>query len=149
MQVSLFTTTKKAMMRRKRFLKNIQRLKTFGMQNLTIFWLEDKRESDWITDADFSYTYYIMGSKIFNSLLAFFPTYIMLWKFLVEITVSQREIHTKHVLLLLHGCHKTRLWIRVGVKSHCLKLKNEYCKSSIQTLQSTCTSISFGNYIHI
>lgn len=44
MQESLFITTKKAMKRRKGFLKNIQRLKTFGMQNETIFWLEDKRE---------------------------------------------------------------------------------------------------------
>lgn len=73
----------------------------------------------------------------------------MIWKFLVEISVSKREIHTKYVLLLLHGGHKTRLWIRVGVKSHCLELKNEYCKSSIQILQSTCTSKSFGKYIHI
>lgn len=68
---------------------------------------------------------------------------------MVEITVSQRETHTEHVLLLLHGHSKTRLRTGGGVKSHCLELKNEDWKSSIQTLRSTCTSKSFGNYIHI
>lgn len=82
-----------------------------------------------------------MGSKIFNSLLVFFFTYIMFWKFLVEITVSQCLAITSWMP------YKTRLWIGGGVKSHCLELKNEDRKSSTQTLQSTCMSGSFGNYI--
>lgn len=65
----------------------------------------------------------------------------MFWKFLVEITVSQCLAITSWMP------YKTRLWTGGGVKSHCLELKNEDRKSSTQTLQSTCMSGSFGNYI--
>lgn len=70
-----------------------------------------------------------MGSKIFNSLLVFFfffPTYIMLWTFLVEITVSQREKRTPSVFCYYDFTDVLRptYGFRGGVKSHCL----EFCK---------------------
>lgn len=67
-----------------------------------------------------------MGSKIFNSLLVFFfffPTYIMLWTFLVEITVSQREKRTPSVFCYYDFTDVLRptYGFRGGVKSHCLE----------------------------
>lgn len=74
----------------------------------------------------FRYTHYRMGSKIFNSLLVFFfffPTYIMLWTFLVEITVSQREKRTPSVFCYYDFTDVLRptYGFRGGVKSHCLE----------------------------
>lgn len=84
-----------------------------------------------------------MGSKIFNSLLVFLFLYL---HNVLEISGRNYSV-SMSCYYFMDALSKTRLWTGGGVKSHCLELKNEDQKSSTQTLQSTCMSGSFGNYI--
>lgn len=80
----------------------------------------------WITDVDLGIHTIEWDPRSLTACLYFFfffPTYIMLWTFLVEITVSQREKRTPSVFCYYDFTDVLRptYGFRGGVKSHCLE----------------------------